>query len=109
LTSAIISAVVGRGAPTLSPSPEELRVIAAEALDGIDKGERVLASLLTRPATTTLITPRYRITLASAVTEEACRRVNLGFLDYRNLRLEDHQAEPDTLVVDDSGRDPYLV
>ena len=55
------------------------------------------------------LTPRYRITLASAVTEEACRRVNLGFLDHRNFRLEDYQADPDTLVIDDAGRDLYLV
>ena len=55
------------------------------------------------------LTPRYRITLASAVSEEACRRVNLGFLDHRNFRLEDYQADPDTLVVDDAGRDLYLV
>ena len=55
------------------------------------------------------LTPRYRITLASAVTEAACRQVNLGFLDHRSFRLEDYQADPDTLVVDDAGRDLYLV
>ena len=55
------------------------------------------------------LTPRYRITLASAVSEEACRRVNLGFLDHHSFRLEDYQADPDTLVVDDAGRDLYLV
>jgi lactate racemase len=55
------------------------------------------------------LTPRYRITLASAVSEEDCRRVNLGFLDHRDFRLEDYQADPDTLVVDDAGRDLYLV
>ena len=31
------------------------------------------------------VTPRYRITLASAISEEVCRRVNLGYLDYRSL------------------------
>jgi lactate racemase len=55
------------------------------------------------------LTPRYRITLASAVTEAACHRVNLGFLDHRSFRLEDYQSDPDTLVVDDAGRDLYLV
>jgi nickel-dependent lactate racemase len=55
------------------------------------------------------LTPRYRITLASAVPEEACRRVNLGFLDYRNFRLEDYKTDTDTLVVEDAGRDLYLV
>jgi nickel-dependent lactate racemase len=55
------------------------------------------------------LTPRYLITLSSAVTESDCRRVNLGFLDHRNFRLADYQADPDTLVVDDAGRDLYLV
>ncbi|MDX6575708.1 MAG: hypothetical protein QOE96_1661 [Blastocatellia bacterium] len=55
------------------------------------------------------LTPRYRITLASAVTEAACRRVNLGFLDHHNFRLEDYRADQDTLVVEDAGRDLYLV
>ncbi len=55
------------------------------------------------------LTPRYRITLASAVTEEACRRVNLGFLDHHKFRLADYQSDLDTLVVEDAGRDLYLV
>lgn len=55
------------------------------------------------------LTRRYRITLASAVTEEACRRVNLGFLDHQKFRLKDYQTDADTLVVDDAGRDLYLV
>lgn len=55
------------------------------------------------------LTPRYRITLASAVTEEACHRVNLGFLDHRSFRVEDYQSDRDTLVVADAGRDLYLV
>lgn len=56
-----------------------------------------------------LLAPRYRITLASAVSEAACLRVNLGFLDYRKLNLEDYRADTETLVVDDAGRDLYLV
>jgi len=55
------------------------------------------------------LTPRYRIVLASAVSEAACRRVNLGFLDHQDFRLEDYQTDPDTLVVEDAGRDLYLV
>jgi nickel-dependent lactate racemase len=53
--------------------------------------------------------PRYRITLASAVPEAACLRVNLGFLDYREFKLADYQTDADTLVVEDAGRDLYLV
>jgi lactate racemase len=55
------------------------------------------------------LTPRYRITLASAVPEEVCQRVNLGFLDPRSFRLEEYQADPNTLVVENAGRDLYLV
>jgi len=53
--------------------------------------------------------PRYRITLASAVSEAACHRVNLGFLDHRGFNLEDYSADPDTLVVENAGRDLFLV
>ena len=51
------------------------------------------------------VVPRYRITMASGLDEETCRRVNLGYLDYRTFN---YQAEgPDTLVVKDAGRDLY--
>lgn len=55
------------------------------------------------------LTPRYRITLASAVSEVDCLRVNLGFLDHQRFSLEDYRADPETLVVEDAGRDLYLV
>lgn len=55
------------------------------------------------------LTPRYRITLSSAVSEAACGRVNLGWLDHRNFQLADYQSDVDTLVVEDAGRDLYLV
>ncbi|MDX6499271.1 MAG: hypothetical protein QOG23_2531 [Blastocatellia bacterium] len=53
--------------------------------------------------------PRYRITLASAVSEAACLRVNLGFLDHHRFNLADYRADTETLVVEDAGRDLYLV
>jgi nickel-dependent lactate racemase len=55
------------------------------------------------------IIPRYRITLASAVTEEVCKRVKLGFLDHRTFRREDYDSDPNTFVVENAGRDLYLV
>src|SRR5882672_6543418 len=59
MSTATISEVVGRGAPTLSLSAEELRVIVAAALDGIDMGERVLAIVpdKTRDDNTDLLFP----------------------------------------------------
>jgi len=55
------------------------------------------------------IVPRYRITMAAALDEATCRRVNLGFMDYRAFRREDYETDPDTLVVERAGRDLYLV
>jgi nickel-dependent lactate racemase len=55
------------------------------------------------------LAPRYRITLASEVTEAACLRVNLGFIDHRQFNLEDFRADSETLVVENAGRDLYLV
>ena len=53
------------------------------------------------------IVPRYRITMASGLDEETCRRVNLGFIDYRTFDYEARRSDPDTLVVADAGRDLY--
>ena len=55
------------------------------------------------------IVPRYKITLASQVDSETCRRVNLNFMDYHNFRLEDYENDSDTLIVERAGRDLYLV
>ncbi|HYV13922.1 MAG TPA: lactate racemase domain-containing protein [Pyrinomonadaceae bacterium] len=55
------------------------------------------------------VVPRYQITMATGVDEETCRRVNLGYLDYRTLDYEAMRADPDTLVVADAGRDLYQV
>lgn len=53
--------------------------------------------------------PRYEITMATGIAEEICRRVHLGYLDYREFRREDYQRDPDTLIVERAGRDLYLV
>jgi nickel-dependent lactate racemase len=55
------------------------------------------------------VIPRYRITLASAMSEEACARVKLGYLDCRTCNIDDYRKDPDTLVVEDAGRDLYLL
>jgi nickel-dependent lactate racemase len=55
------------------------------------------------------IVPRYKITMASGLEKETCRRVNLGYLDYRSLDYESMRADPDTLIVSDAGRDLYQV
>jgi nickel-dependent lactate racemase len=55
------------------------------------------------------VIPRYRITMASALDEETCQRVHLGFMDYRKFKVEDFKDDLDTLIVDRAGRDLYLV
>jgi lactate racemase len=55
------------------------------------------------------VVPRYQITMATGLDEETCRRVNLGYLDYRRLNYESMRADRDTLVVTDAGRDLYQV
>jgi hypothetical protein len=53
------------------------------------------------------IVPRYRITMASGLDEETCRRVRLGYIDYRSFDYEAMRSDPDTLIVNDAGRDLY--
>jgi nickel-dependent lactate racemase len=52
---------------------------------------------------------RFKITLASQVEEETCRRVNLNFMDYQKFQLSDYENDPDTFIVERAGRDLYLV
>ena len=53
------------------------------------------------------VVPRYRITMATGLDEETCRRVKLGYLDHRTLDIPAMSSRPDTLVVKDAGRDLY--
>jgi len=55
------------------------------------------------------IVPRFNITLASQIDEATCRRVNLGYMDFRTFRREDYENDQDTLIVERAGRDLYLV
>ena len=53
------------------------------------------------------VVPRYRITMASGLDEETCSRVNLGYLDHRTFDYESLRSDPDTLIVENAGRDLY--
>ena len=55
------------------------------------------------------IVPRYRITMATGLDEETCRRVNLGYIDYRSFNVDALRSQPGTLIVTDAGRDLYSV
>ena len=56
-----------------------------------------------------VVVPRYRITLAANLPEETTRRVNLGYLDVKTFDPRAFRDDPDTLVVENAGRDLYLV
>jgi nickel-dependent lactate racemase len=53
------------------------------------------------------VVPRYRITMAAGLDEETCRRVNLGYIDHRTFDYELLRSDPDTLIVENAGRDLY--
>ena len=55
------------------------------------------------------VVPRYRITMATGIDEQTCKRVNLGYLDHRTFDYEAFASDPDTLIVKDAGRDLYKV
>jgi hypothetical protein len=55
------------------------------------------------------VVPRYSITLASAIDPDTCRQVNLQYMDPKSFRREEYERDADTLVVEQAGRDLYLV
>src|SRR5215471_15276987 len=55
------------------------------------------------------IVPRFRITLASGIDRETCRRINLGYLDPSKFQHRDYESDRDTLVVERAGSDLYKV
>ena len=55
------------------------------------------------------VVPRYKITMATGIDEDTCKRVNLGFIKHAELSIDELRNEPDTLVVENAGRDLYNV
>src|SRR6266478_3390898 len=53
------------------------------------------------------VVPRYQITMASGIDEATCKRVNLGFIDYRTFDYGPFESDSDTLIVKNAGRDLY--
>jgi hypothetical protein len=53
--------------------------------------------------------PRIAVTLATAIPEERCRRVNLGFLDHREIDADDWMDREDEglLCVSNAGEILY--
>ena len=53
--------------------------------------------------------PRIRVSLASQLSRETCDKINLNYLDFKSLDLDQMRADPDTLVVENSGEILYLL
>ena len=54
-------------------------------------------------------TPRIHVTLATGIPEERCRRVNLGYLDYRKINIDEwrNQEQEGILLVPHAGEMLY--
>jgi hypothetical protein len=53
--------------------------------------------------------PRIGVTLATAIPEELCRALNLGYRDPRSIDLEEWRRNPEAgdLLVENAGQDLY--
>jgi nickel-dependent lactate racemase len=51
--------------------------------------------------------PRVTVTLATAISEEVTRAINLDYLDPAQIDVAAWESDPDTLVVHDAGEDLY--
>jgi len=62
-------------------------------------------------ATTGEETPRIRVTLATGIPEERCRRINLGYLNPEGVRIEEWMGRENEgiLVVPRAGETLYRV
>ncbi|HVO12621.1 MAG TPA: lactate racemase domain-containing protein [Vicinamibacteria bacterium] len=58
---------------------------------------------------TGLETPRVRVTLATGIPRDRCRRLNLGYLDPATIEVERWKEDPDTLIVPRAGETLYRV
>lgn len=60
-------------------------------------------------AATGVETPRIRVTLATGISEEHCKRINLGYLDPADVNLEEWKTREDWLAVPRAGEMLYRV
>jgi nickel-dependent lactate racemase len=70
-----------------------------------------LKGMGTYDAATGIETPRIKVTLATRIPEERCRRINLDYLDPDSIRIEDWQGREDQgiLFVPKAGEMLYRV
>jgi hypothetical protein len=54
----------------------------------------------TYDAATGIETPRIKVTLATSIPEERCRRLNLGYMDPKSVKMEDWEnREPEGIKL----------
>ncbi len=51
--------------------------------------------------------PRVNVVLATGIPEETCRKINLGYIDYRTINIDEYKKRKDTLVVEKAGEVLY--
>lgn len=51
--------------------------------------------------------PRIDVVLATGISEDVCRRINLGYMDYRTIDIEKYKKDEETLVVENAGEVLY--
>jgi nickel-dependent lactate racemase len=60
-------------------------------------------------ASTGIETPRITVTLATGISEDCCRRINLGYLDPASVNLDEWRQREDWLVVKRAGEMLYRI
>jgi lactate racemase len=51
--------------------------------------------------------PRIQVTLATSISKQVCRRINLSYRDIGQIDIERWREDPDTLVVQEAGQVLY--
>ncbi len=51
--------------------------------------------------------PRVNVVLATSIPEKICKKINLGYMDYRTIDIEEYKKRNDTLVVEKAGEILY--
>ncbi|MCM8761924.1 MAG: lactate racemase domain-containing protein [Candidatus Omnitrophica bacterium] len=51
--------------------------------------------------------PRIEVVLATGISEDICKKINLGYMDCRKIDIEKYRKQKDTLVVEKAGEVLY--
>ncbi|MCM8804051.1 MAG: hypothetical protein NC833_02205, partial [Candidatus Omnitrophica bacterium] len=51
--------------------------------------------------------PRIEVILATSIPENICKKINLGYIDYKKIKIEDYEEKEGILVVKNAGEVLY--